>query len=245
MGEDAKLFIGDKPVGFAKEGMLTYKNERSEAPAGLGSTVYFCSADDLKMADGRPLSDVLFHKIDLTDNGGGLTRESKSGFQATATVTLKDSKASELVKRLLNPRVRLPRKEKKRRLNNVMRHLQMKATIIMLNLFSPRTGQMLALSLLFPDKLPMRVEVFGQQAVTISETQAWLLRLLTERLSKNIRRILFREGGLKLVGRTTSDGDASAEIVVTREQADRIRQMFALEDLDRQEEKLLNDKRED
>ena len=37
---------------------------------------------------------------------------------------------------------------------------------------------------------------------------------------------LIREGGLKLVGRTTSDGDASAEIVVTRQQADRIRQML-------------------
>ena len=245
MGEDAKLFIGDKPVGFAKEVMLTYKDECSEAPAGLGSTVYFCSADDLKMADGMPLSDVGLHKIDLTDNGGGLTRDYRSGFQATATVTLKDSKASESVKRLLNPRVRLPRKEKKRRLNNVMRHLQMKATIIMLNLFSPRTGQMLALSLLFPDKLPMRVEVFWQKAVTISETQAWLLRLLTKRLSKNIRRTLFREGGLKIVGRTTSDGDASAEIVVTREQADRIRQMCALEALDRQEDELLNDNRED
>jgi hypothetical protein len=203
--------------------------------------VYICRADDLKMADGRPLSDAGFHKIDLTDNGGGLTGERKSGFQATATVTLEDSKASEMVKRLLNPRVRLPRKEKKRRLNNVMRHLQMKATIIMLNAFSPCTGQMLALSLLFPDKLPMRAEVFGQQAVTISETQAWLLRLLTKRLSKNIRRILFRDGGLDLVCRTTSDGEASAESVVTRQQADRIRQMFALEALDRREEKLLNE----
>lgn len=228
-----------------KPGMLTYKDECSKAPAGLGSTVYFCRADDLKMVGGMPLSDVGFHKIDLTDNGGGLTRERKSGFQATATVTLEDSKASEMVKRLLNPRVRLPRKEKKRRLNNVMRHLQMKATIVLLNSFGPRMGQMLALSLLFPDKLPMRVEVFGQQAVTISETQAWLLRLLTKRLSKNVRRILFREGGLKLVGRTTSDGDASAEIVVTRQQADRIRQMLALEELDRQEEELLNGKRED
>jgi hypothetical protein len=190
--------------------------------------VYICRADDLKMADGRPLSDAGFHKIDLTDNGGGLTGERKSGFQATATVTLEDSKASEMVKRLLNPRVRLPRKEKKRRLNNVMRHLQMKATIIMLNAFSPRTGQMLALSLLFPDKLPMRAEVFGQQAVTISETQAWLLRLLAKRLSKNICRILIREGGLKLVGRSCiRRRHASAEIVVTREQADHIRQMFA------------------
>lgn len=228
-----------------KPGMLTYKDECSEAPAGLGSTVYICRAEDLKMAGGMPLADGTLHKINLTDNGDGLTGERKSGFQITGTMTLEDSKASEMVKRLLNPRVRLPRKEKKRRLNNVMRHLQMKATIILLNSFGQRTGQMLALSLLFPDKLPMRVEVFGQQAVTISETQAWLLRLLTKRLSKNVRRILFREGGLKLVGRTTSDGDASAEIVVTRQQADRIRQMFALEALDRQEDELLNGKRED
>ncbi len=223
-----------------KQGMLTYKDERSEAPAGLGSTVYICRADDLEMADGMPLSDAGFHKIDLTDNGGGLTRESKSGYQITATMTLEDSKASEMMKRLLNPRARLPRREKKRRLNNVMRHLQMKATIILLNSFSPRTGQMLALSLLFPDKLPMRVEVFGKQAVTISETQAWLLRLLTKRLSKNVRRILIREGGLKLVGRTTSDGDASAEIVMTRQQADRIRQMLGgprLDNLDKLEVK--------
>lgn len=228
-----------------KPGMLTYKDECSEAPAGLGSTVYICRADDLEMSDGMPLPDAGFYKIDLTDNGGGLTRESKSGYQITGTMTLEDSKVSEMVNRLLNPRVRLPRREKKRRLNNVMRHLQMKATIILLNSFSPRTGQMLALSLLFPDKLPMRVEVFGQQAVTISETQAWLLRLLTKRLSKNIHRILFRDGGLKLVGRTTSDGDASAEIVVTRQQADHIRQMLALEELDRQEDELLNDKKED
>lgn len=221
-----------------KPGMLTYKDECGEAPAGLGSTVYICRADDLKMAGGIPLPDAGFHKIDLTDNGGGLTRESKSGYKITGTITLEDSKASEMVKRLLNPRVRLPRKEKKRRLNNVMRHIQMKATIIMLDALSPSTGQMLALSLLFPDKLPMRVEVFGQQAVTISETQAWLLRLLTKRLSKNIRRILFRDGGLKLVGRTTSDGDASAEIVLTRQQMDRIRQMPALEELDRQEDVL-------
>ncbi len=228
-----------------KPGMLTYKAECSEAPAGLGSTVYICRANDLKMSDGIPLSDAGFHKIDLTDNGDGLTGERKSGFQTTATMTLEDSKASEMMKRLLNPRARLPRKEKKRRLNNVMRHLQMKATIILLNSFSPRTGQMLALSLLFPDKPPMRVEVFGQQAATISETQAWLLRLLTKRLSKNIRRILIREGGLKLVGRTTSDGDASAENVVTRQQADHIRQMLALAALDRQEDELLNNKKED
>lgn len=220
-----------------KPGMLTYKDECGEAPAGLGSTVYICRADDLKMAGGIPLSDAGFHKIDLTDNGGGLTRESKSGYKITGTMTLEDSKTSEIMKRLFNPRVRLPRKEKKRRLNNVMRHLQMKATIILLNAFG-RTGQMLALSLLFPDKLPMRVEVFGQQAVTISETQAWLLHLLTNRLLKNIRRILFRDGGLKLVGRTTSDGDASSEVVVTRQQMDRIRQMLALEELDRQEDVL-------
>ncbi len=224
-----------------KELIENLTDKCSEAPAGLGSTVYICGADDLKMAGGMPLSDVGFHKIDMTDNGDGLTGERKSGFQITGTMTLEDSKASEMVKQLLNPRARLPRKEKKRRLNNVMRHLQMKATIIMLNSVSPRTGQMLALSLLFPDKLPMRVEVFGQQAVTISETQAWLLRLLTKRLSKSIRRILFRDGGLKLVGRTTSDGDASAEIVVTRQQADRIHQMFALEALDRQEDELLNE----
>lgn len=217
-----------------KPGMLTYKDECGEASAGLGSTVYICRADDLKMAGGIPLSDAGFHKIDLTDNGGGLTRESKSGYKITGTITLEDSKTSEIMKRLFNPRVRLPRKEKKRRLNNVMRHLQLKATIILLNAFG-RTGQMLALSLLFPDKLGMRVEVFGQQAVTISETQAWLLHLLTKRLLKNIRRILFRDGGLKLVGRTTSDGDASAEIVVTRQQMDRIRQMLSLEELDRQE----------
>lgn len=196
-------------------GILTYKDECSEVPAGLGSTVYVCRPDDFKMAGGILWSDAGFYKIKLTDNGGGLTRESKSGFQTTNTVRLEGSKASEIVKRLLNPRVRLPRKEKKRRLNNAMRHLQMKATIILLNSFSPRTGQMLALSLLFPDKLPMRAEVFGQQAVTISETQAWMLRLLAKRLSKNIRRILFRDGGLDLVGRTTSDGDASAEIVMT------------------------------
>jgi len=215
-------------------GMLTYSGECGDAPAGLGSTVYVCRAD------GKPLTDGALHKIELTDNGGGLTKEHKGGFSVSATMTLDDQEVSSELRRLLNPRVRLPRREKKRRLNNVMRHLQLKATVLLLSSYSPRTGQMLALSLLFPDKLPMRVEVFGQRAFAVSETQAWLLRLLTRRLWKNLHRILFREGGLKLVGRTTSDGDASAEVVVSRYQAECIRRMLALEELDRREDELLN-----
>ena len=221
----------------SQPGMLTYSGD---APAGLGSTVYVCRAEDLTMADGKPLTDGALHKIELTDNGGGLTKERKGGFSVSATMTLDDQEVSSELRRLLNPRVRLPRREKKRRLNNVMRHLQLKATVLLLSSYSPRTGQVLALSLLFPDKLPMRVEVFGQRAFAVSETQAWLLRLLTRRLWKNLHRILFREGGLKLVGRTTADGDASAEVVVSRQQAECIRRMLALEELDRQEDELLN-----
>ena len=58
--------------------------------------------------------------------------------------------------------------------------------------------------------------------------------------SSGVQVILFREGGLKLVGRTTADGDASAEVVVSRQQAECIRQMLTLEELDRREDELLN-----
>lgn len=219
-----------------KPGMLTYKDECSEAPAGLGSTVYVCRADGMPLT---AVNDCKLHKIDLTDDGIKKEEEHKHGFSITATATFEEPKMSVGLKRLLYPRVRLPRKEKKRRLNYVMRQLQLSSTIIILNSFSPETGCLLALSLLFPDRLPPRTVVIGRRAITITPTQGWLLRLLTKRLSCNARRILIREGGLRLVGRTTSDGGASAEIVVTRAQADRLRRLIALEHLDRKEEELL------
>lgn len=206
-------------------GMLTYNDECSECPAGLGSTVYVVPADGIqdKLESGE------LCKFDLA-SPDGWKEGNKDGLGFSVGGTAEVGEVNSELWRLLNPRVRLPRREKKRRLNNVMRHLQLKATILLLNMFGPRTGQMLALSLLFPDKLPQQAVVMGQQALVVSNTQAWLYRVLMRRLQKNFRRILFRDGGLRLVGRTTADGDASAEIVVTRQQAERLSQMLALEE---------------
>lgn len=224
-------------------GMLTYKDECGERPAGIGSTVYVISADKVRIADGSPMDGKGFYKIDMTDNGGGMTREKRDGYSITGTVTFEDGDAVKKLKLRFLPHVRLPRREKKRRLNRVIRHLQLKATILLLNAYKPSMGQMLALSLLFPDRPPQLTDVFAQPHYSINQSQAWLLSLLNRRLRKNARRILFRDGGLRLVGHITSDGDiASAEVVVTRRQADLLRQMLAIDELDRREDELLNGK---
>lgn len=98
--------------------------EKEQIPAGIGK-MYFTTADDKNL---EHLQEVELKNCTLNLNDADTEGESHwadnndKGWTFTGTATLAPNKSTELMRKILHGSGRLPRKEKKRRRNRIMRN---------------------------------------------------------------------------------------------------------------------------
>ena len=139
-------------------------------PAGLGSKLYFCRKEDFEKATANlPMQEVKFgeptnlegHRIDFKSQADGATEEKDrkdNGWTVTLTGTVKMSKEQELQQKKMWRRIllgegRLPRKEKKRRMNRVLRDPMTVMTIFKMMLDNSCMVQSVIVAAMFPEQI--------------------------------------------------------------------------------------------
>lgn len=144
--------------------------EENMNPAGLGSKLYFCRKEDLEKAPAPlPMQEVKLsepahlegHRIDFKSQADGAAEENDrkdKGWTVTLTGTLEVPKERELqqkkmLRRMLFGEGRLPRKEKKRRMNRVLRNRMAVMTIAKMMLDDSCMVQSVIASSMFPEQI--------------------------------------------------------------------------------------------
>ncbi|MBR6140918.1 MAG: hypothetical protein IKQ37_04040 [Bacteroidaceae bacterium] len=167
-----------------------------ETPAGLGR-IYVTTADDKKLEHLQPIE---CHATDLkciagdgeTEHGG----YSKNGWTITATARLdspKDDKTlKKFIKTMMSGSGRLPRKEKKRRVNRVMRDREELVKFAVISLGKTDTFFSLAACMLFPERI-LHDKDSKQATVYMNTAQHRLVSLFMKRIVRNAKKILRRE----------------------------------------------------
>lgn len=166
------------------------------APAGLGTKLYICPAEDFKKDPSAPMQEVKpvlegFH-IDLSEAPKREDSDEKpgKGWSVTCTGTLSCEPSPEtqrMWRRLLLGEGRLPRKEKKRRMNRVLRDrkvVMLVASMIATN--SSRVTDALT-TVMFPDKLRRTTD--DSLVVMPNPAQTRAAWLCSKRIPKQAARI--------------------------------------------------------
>ena len=162
-------------------------------PAGLGSKLYFCRAEDFEKDPNTPMmeADLTSHVGDIAmyaepQDGEGEWND-KGGFSLTATMTLGTTpEQQKLIRRLAQGQGRLPRRRKKQVMNRVLRHDNRIKGIIFLMarpMFDKSDALNLIIQVMFHEK------VRGYKLV-INETEFHMARLCLKRIEKKYRKFI-------------------------------------------------------
>lgn len=138
-------------------------------PAGLSNKLYIGRAEDFEKDPNCPMQEVELsdpahlegHRIDFKSQADGATEENDgkgNGWTVTLTGTFEVPKDRELqqkkmLRRMLFGEGRLPRKEKKRRLNRVLRNRMAVMTIAKMMLDDSWMVQSVIASSMFPEQI--------------------------------------------------------------------------------------------
>lgn len=138
-------------------------------PAGLGGKLYFCRKEDFKKDPNTPMQEVKLSepahleglRIVFKSQADGATEENyrkDNGWTVTLTGTFEVPKERELqqkkmLRRMLFGEGRLPRKEKKRRMNRVLRNRMAVMTIAKMMLDDSCMVQSVIASCMFPEQI--------------------------------------------------------------------------------------------
>ena len=138
-------------------------------PAGLGSKIHVCRAEDFEKDPTTPMQDVRLsepahlegHRIDFKSQADGATEENDrkdKGWAVTLTGTVKMSEERKLQhekmwRRILLGEGRLPRKEKKRRMSRVLRDPMTVMVIFKLMLDNSCMVQSAISTYMFPEQI--------------------------------------------------------------------------------------------
>lgn len=161
--------------------------------AGLGK-LYVTTADDKNL---EHLQEVKVHKIDFKDIPYDVEHhwnEKDKGFTITATARIDcpegNKQVQKLLKQLTEGEGRLPRKEKKRRINRIMRNERALIGLILLTMINPMQVHDMVACLLFPECIG-RAEGCNVSVVCLKNpAQTRLIHLFTKRITKNNVKLL-------------------------------------------------------
>ena len=172
--------------------------EEEQIPAGLGK-LYFTTADD-KNTEHLQEVELKGHCIDFKDldtEGEGKSDwagNDGKGWTITATARLDSPEGEKQAKRiwklLTEGEGRLPRKEKKRRINSIMRNEKTLIGFVLLTMINPAQAHDMAAYLLFPERVG-RAEGCNVPVVCLkNHASIRLVHLFTKRITKNNVKLL-------------------------------------------------------
>ena len=173
--------------------------EEANTPAGIGR-LYFTTADDKNLEHLTPLDGHIVSSGDLhTVNGWKKEKDGQESkgwtIQGTVRVDADSKDIKRLHKLLTEGKGRLPRKEKKRRINRIARN---KLTLACLKYYCFCTKirhidelHALISSMLFPDHVHLDTDT-GSVNVCLNMAQLRLVNLFMHRLEKNMMKWLSR-----------------------------------------------------
>lgn len=189
-----------KPSCGCKLTQIMANDECSPAPAGLGK-LYFTTAEDKNLEHLQEV-ELKGHRIDFKDID--IEDDSKNhwgdndgnGWAVTATARLDlpegEKQARRIWKQLTEGEGRLPRKEKKRRINRIMRNERDLTGLILLTIVNPMQVRDMVAYLLFPECIG-RAEGYNVPVVCLKNpAQTHLIHLFTKRITKNNVKLLKR-----------------------------------------------------
>ena len=169
-----------------------------QAPAGIGR-MYVTTADDKNLEHLQEI-ELKGHHIDFSD----LTAEDNDksswagndgkGWTITATARLDSPEGEKQVKRLWKTLTegegRLPRKEKKRRINSIMRNEKTLIGFVLLTMINPAKAHDMAAYLLFQERVD-RSDGCNVPVVCLkNHAQTRLVHLFMKRITKNNVKLL-------------------------------------------------------
>lgn len=166
------------------------------APAGLGTKLYICPAEEFEKNQNAPFQEVKptleGFRIDLSKAPKREDSDEKPGKGWSVTLTGKiDSKPSpemqRMWRRLLIGEGRLPRKEKKRRMNRVMR--DRKVVMLVASMIATNSSLVMSVlaSIMCPDMIKKTVD--GSFIVIPNPAQTRAAWLCSKRIPKAAMRI--------------------------------------------------------
>ena len=186
-----------KPSCGCKLTQLIANDECQPAPAGLGK-LYFTTAEDknLEHLQEVELKDRIdFKDIDIEDDSKNHWGDNDGkGWAVTATARLDspegEKQARRIWKQVTEGEGRLPRKEKKRRINRIMRNERALIGLILLTMINPMQVHDMVACLLFPECIG-RVEGSNVPVVCLKNpAQTRLIHLFKKRITKNNVKLL-------------------------------------------------------
>lgn len=143
--------------------------EENRNPAGLGSKIYICRAEDFEKDPTTPMQEVKLsepahlegHRIDFKSQADGATEENDrkdKGWAVTLTGTVKMSEERKIQhekmwRRILLGEGRLPRKEKKRRMNRVLHNPMTVMAVFKMMLDNSCMVQSVMSACMFPEQI--------------------------------------------------------------------------------------------
>lgn len=161
--------------------------------------MYFTTADDKNMEHLQEV-ELKGHRIDFkdlgTENGekSGWGNNDGKGWTITATGRLDlpegEKQAKRIWKLLADGEGRLPRKEKKRRINSIMRNEKTLIGFVLLTMINPARANDLAAHLLFPERVARAVGTNVRLVFLKNPAQTRLVHLFTKRITKNNMKLL-------------------------------------------------------
>lgn len=165
------------------------------APAGLGTKLYVCPVEDFKKNPNAPMQEVKplegFH-IDLSNAPKREDSDEKpsKGWSVTATGTI-DCKPSpetqRMWRRMLLGEGRLPRKEKKRRMNRVLR--DRRVVMLVASMIASNSTQVMDVlaTVMYPEQIQKTVD--GSFIIIPNPAQTRAAWLCSKRIPKQAVRI--------------------------------------------------------
>lgn len=169
--------------------------EKEQIPAWGGSKVYVTTADDKNMEHLTELAPIIHSssidfKYDGNEHPGGY-RGKELSFAASASIDLSGVGRNEMrrcLKRLGMGRGRLPRKEKKRRINSVMRDKDRLFGLVVTSFWNPWATRALAAVALYPECVGPSGD--GKFVIRVNGAQDRHIHLFTQRIRKNNVKLL-------------------------------------------------------
>jgi len=179
-----------KPLKPCSDVEMNGGGECGECPAGIGSTIYFAPIDKINIPDNKPTvhADEIY-KVDLKDNGGGLTRECEKGFSITGTAVI-EGKISNALKKVLYSNTRLPRRKKKRCINRVLQNKRILVSVLSWSMIDRYTTFQEIVVAMFSDK-PL-IDENGKTTLFLSEAEWQAASTLLKRIYKHRRKLLIK-----------------------------------------------------
>ncbi len=164
--------------------------EKNMNPAGLGSKLYFCRAEDLEKNPNTPMQEV-----ELTPHVGDIAfaewyepqegedgRSNKGGFPTTFTATIEPTpEQNKLFRRLMQGQGRLPRRRKKKLMNRVLSREKICRVIARFTvrpMFDKNDALDLTVQVMFNDK------AHGLETIIINEAEYHTAYLCLKRIEK-------------------------------------------------------------